>query len=206
MGGFFGLLSSRAVKIKPRAIIPDFRILRLIKPITNDKENNMANITLKGNAVTTSGNLPAIGTKAPELNLIRNDLSEVNLSAWDGKKKILSIFPSVDTGTCATSVRTFNKNASELEGVAILNISADLPFAQKRFCGAEGIDKVEMLSSFRSNFAKDWGLEMTSGPLMGLCSRAIIVLDENNNILHAEQVGDIVDEPNYGSALASLKA
>ena len=131
----------------------------------------MASITLKGNPVNTSGNLPAVGTKAPELKLIRNDLSEVNLSAWDGKKKILSIFPSVDTGTCATSVRTFNKNASELEGVAVLNISADLPFAQARFCGAEGIDKVETLSTFRSNFAKDWGLEMTDGPLTGLCSR-----------------------------------
>ena len=124
----------------------------------------MASITLKGNPVNTQGNLPAVGENAPTLNLVRNDLSEVNLSAWDGKKKILSIFPSVDTGTCATSVRTFNKNASELEGVAVLNISADLPFAQSRFCGAEGIDKVEVLSSFRSSFAKDWGLEMTDGP------------------------------------------
>ncbi len=165
----------------------------------------MASITLKGNPVNTLGNLPAVGENAPALNLVRNDLSEVNLSAWDGKKKILSIFPSVDTGTCATSVRTFNKNASELEGVAVLNISADLPFAQSRFCGAEGIDKVEVLSAFRSSFAKDWGLEMTDGPLKGLCSRAIIVLDENNKILHTEQVGDIVDEPNYGAALSALK-
>lgn len=165
----------------------------------------MASITLKGNPVNTLGNLPAVGETAPALNLVRNDLSEVNLSAWDGKKKILSIFPSVDTGTCATSVRTFNKNASELEGVAVLNISADLPFAQSRFCGAEGIDKVEVLSTFRSTFAKDWGLEMTDGPLMGLCSRAIIVLDENNKILHTEQIGDIVDEPNYGAALSALK-
>jgi thiol peroxidase len=165
----------------------------------------MASITLKGNPVNTLGNLPAVGELAPALNLVRNDLSEVNLSAWDGKMKILSIFPSVDTGTCATSVRTFNKNASELEGVAILNISADLPFAQSRFCGAEGIDKVEVLSTFRSTFAKDWGLEMTDGPLMGLCSRAIIVLDENNKILHTEQIGDIVDEPNYGAALSALK-
>jgi thiol peroxidase len=165
----------------------------------------MASITLKGNPVNTLGNLPAVGETAPALTLIRNDLSEVNLSAWDGKKKILSIFPSVDTGTCATSVRTFNKNASELEGVAVLNISADLPFAQARFCGAEGIDKVEVLSTFRSTFAKDWGLEMTDGPLMGLCSRAIIVLDENNKILHTEQIGDIVDEPNYAAALSALK-
>ncbi|MFT6067953.1 MAG: thiol peroxidase [Bacteriovoracaceae bacterium] len=165
----------------------------------------MASITLKGNPVNTLGNLPAVGENAPALNLVRNDLSEVNLSNWDGKKKILSIFPSVDTGTCATSVRTFNKNASELEGVAVLNISMDLPFAQSRFCGAEGIDKVEVLSAFRSSFAKDWGLEMTDGPLKGLCSRAIIVLDENNKILHTEQVGDIVDEPNYGAALSALK-
>lgn len=165
----------------------------------------MASITLKGNPVNTLSNLPAVGENAPALTLVRNDLSEVNLSNWDGKKKILSIFPSVDTGTCATSVRTFNKNASELEGVAVLNISADLPFAQSRFCGAEGIDKVEVLSSFRSSFAKDWGLEMTDGPLKGLCSRAIVVLDENNKILHTEQVGDIVDEPNYAAALSALK-
>jgi thiol peroxidase len=164
----------------------------------------MTAITLKGNPVNTSGTLPLVGETAPALTLIRNDLSEVNLSAFDGKKKILSIFPSIDTGTCATSVRTFNKNTSELEGVVVLNISADLPFAQSRFCGAEGIDKVEVLSTYRSSFAKDWGLEMIDGPLTGLCSRAIIVLDENNKILHTEQVGDIVDEPNYQAALSKL--
>lgn len=165
----------------------------------------MTQITLKGNAINTTGTLPAVGTTAPAINLVRNDLSEATLETFAGKKKILTVFPSVDTPTCATSVRTFNKNAAELTDVVVLNISADLPFAQKRFCGAEGIDKVETLSTFRSTFAKDYGLEFADGPLLGLCSRAIIVLDENNVVLHAEQVAETADEPNYEAALSSLK-
>jgi thioredoxin-dependent peroxiredoxin len=165
----------------------------------------MTQITLKGNAINTSGSLPAVGETAPALSLIKNDLSETTLNDYAGKKKILSVFPSIDTGTCAASVRNFNKNAAECGNTAILNISADLPFAQARFCGAEGIESVETLSTYRSDFAKAWGLEITDGPLQGLCSRAIIVLDENNKVLYTEQVGEIVDEPNYAAALEALK-
>lgn len=165
----------------------------------------MANITLKGNPIHTSGELPKVGSKAPEFKLVRTDLSEVNLSAYAGKKKILNIFPSVDTGTCAMSVRKFNQEAGALGNVAVLNISADLPFAQSRFCGAEGIKNAEALSAFRSSFATDYGLKLTDGPLAGLCSRAVVVLDEENKVIHTEQVADIVNEPNYAAALAVLK-
>ncbi|WP_413290530.1 thiol peroxidase [Bdellovibrio sp. HCB337] len=165
----------------------------------------MAKITLKGNPLETSGNLPTVGSTSPEFKLVRTDLSEVTLESYTGKKKVLNIFPSVDTGTCAMSVRQFNKNAATLTNVAVLNISADLPFAQKRFCGAEGIENTEALSTFRSKFAFDFGLQMTSGPLAGLCSRAVIVLDEKNKVLYTEQVADIVNEPNYEAALSALK-
>lgn len=165
----------------------------------------MAKITLKGNPVNTSGQLPNVGTVAPQFKLVRGDLSEVALENYAGKRKVLNIFPSVDTGTCATSVRTFNKQASDLRNTVVLNISADLPFAQSRFCGAEGIKSVETLSSFRSSFAKDYGLLIQDGPLAGLCSRAVIVLDENNKVLYNEQVSEIVNEPNYAAALQSLK-
>lgn len=164
----------------------------------------MATVTLKGSPIQTSGSLPRVGSQAPEFKLVKGDLSEVSLADFKGQKKIINIFPSIDTGTCALSVRTFNEKASALPDVTILNISADLPFAQQRFCGAEGIEKVGVYSSFRSSFAKDWGLEITDGPLMGLCSRVILVLDENDKVLHAEQVGEIVDEPNYEAAIAAL--
>lgn len=164
----------------------------------------MATITLKGNPVHTSGNLPSKGSAVPDFKLVRTDLSEVTLSSFAGKKKVLNIFPSIDTPTCAMSVRRFNKEAAALGNVAVLNISADLPFAQKRFCGAEGIQNVEVLSSFRSPFAKDYGLQISDGLLSGLCSRAVLVLDENNKVMHAEQVGEIANEPNYDAALASL--
>lgn len=165
----------------------------------------MAKITLKGSPLETSGNLPAVGTTSPDFKLVRTDLSEVTLESFTGKKKVLNIFPSIDTGTCAMSVRQFNKEAAGLNGVAVLNISADLPFAQKRFCGAEGIVNTEALSTFRGKFATDFGLQMTTGPLAGLCSRAVIVLDEKNKVVYTEQVGDIVNEPNYEAALKSLK-
>lgn len=164
----------------------------------------MANITLKGNKVHTSGDLPKVGSAAPNFKLVRADLSEVTLGTYDGKRKVLNVFPSIDTGTCAMSVRKFNKEAGDLKNTAVLNISADLPFAQTRFCGAEGIKTAETLSSFRSTFAKDYGLQMTDGPLTGLCSRAVIVLDANNKVLYTEQVGDIVNEPNYTAALKAL--
>lgn len=165
----------------------------------------MAVVTLKGNPFNTKGELPKVGDKASNFTLVRNDLSEVNLENYAGQKKILSIFPSLDTPTCATSVRTFNKNAAELKDVVVLNISMDLPFAQARFCGAEGIDKVETLSAFRSNFGKEYNVEFVDGPLKGLLSRSIVILDENNNVIYSEQVAETADEPNYQEALKALK-
>lgn len=164
----------------------------------------MASIKLKGNSINTSGELPKIGSSVPDFKLVKSDLSEVSLSAFTGKKKVLNIFPSIDTGTCAMSVRHFNKDAANVKSTFVINISADLPFAQKRFCGAEGITNAETLSSFRSTFAKDYGLQIQDGPLAGLCSRAVIVLDENNKVIYTEQVGDIVDEPNYDAAIKAL--
>lgn len=165
----------------------------------------MATITLKGNPVQTSGALPAVGSTVPNFKLVRTDLSEATLATYDGKRKVLNIFPSIDTGTCAASVRAFNKQAAELKNTAVLNISADLPFAQSRFCGVEGIKAAEALSCFRSTFAKDFGLLIQDGPLAGLCSRVVIVLDEANKVLHAEQIAEIVNEPNYEAALQVLK-
>lgn len=165
----------------------------------------MASITLKGNAINTCGQLPAVGSKASDFCLVRNDLSTANLASYAGKRKVLSIFPSVDTPVCATSVRTFNERAASLDNTVVLNISADLPFAQKRFCAAEGISNVETLSTLRSSFAKDFGLEIADGPLAGLCSRAIIVLDSENKVVYSEQVPEITQEPDYAKALAALK-
>lgn len=165
----------------------------------------MANITLKGNAINTLGNLPKIGTKAPVFTLTAVDLSQKSLSDFAGKKLILNIFPSVDTGTCATSVREFNKKAANLENTTVLCISKDLPFAQARFCGAEGIENVVMLSDFTTgSFGKDYALEITNGPLAHLHSRVIVIIDENGNVTHTEQVSDIVDEPNYEAALKAI--
>ncbi|MFM8313862.1 MAG: thiol peroxidase [Deltaproteobacteria bacterium] len=165
----------------------------------------MSQVTLKGNPFNTIGNLPKVGSTAPDFKLTKSDLSEATLNSYAGKRKVLNIFPSVDTPTCATSVRKFNERAAALKNTVVLCISADLPFAQKRFCAAEGIANVESLSTFRSHFSKDYQLEMADSPLKGLCSRAVIVLDENNKILHAEQVSEIANEPNYESALAALK-
>ncbi|MBF0297415.1 MAG: thiol peroxidase [Oligoflexia bacterium] len=165
----------------------------------------MTKITLKGGPVSTLGNLPAVGSIAPDFKLVKSDLSEVTLSHFGKKKKVLNIFPSIDTPTCAMSVRTFNKEATDLTNVVVLNISADLPFAQKRFCAAEGINNTEILSSFRSSFSKDYNLEIVDSPLAGLCSRVVIVLDENNKVLYTEQVSEIANEPNYQKALEVLK-
>ncbi|TXD49399.1 thiol peroxidase [Polaribacter sp. IC073] len=165
----------------------------------------MANITLKGNAINTLGNLPEIGTKAADFSLKTVELSDKSLADFAGKKVILNIFPSVDTGTCATSVRAFNKKASELENTVVLCVSKDLPFAQARFCGAEGIENVIMLSDFATgSFGKDYALEITNGPLAHLHSRAVIVLDEKGKVVYTEQVSDIVDEPNYEAALKAI--
>lgn len=165
----------------------------------------MATVTLKGNPVDVAGTLPAVGTAAPAFTLTAGDLSDVGLAAFAGKKKILNIFPSVDTPTCATSVRKFNEKAAARDGVAVLCISADLPFAQKRFCGAEGIEGVTNLSTFRNpGFAEAYGVKLASGPLAGLTARAVVVLDENDQVLHSELVAEIADEPNYDAALAVL--
>lgn len=164
----------------------------------------MAKITLKGNPVNTLGELPAVGSTSPDFTLTRQDLKDVKLGEYAGKQKVLNIFPSVDTPTCAMSVRQFNQKAASVPNTVVLNISADLPFALKRFCAAEGIANVEALSAFRSGFAKDWKLQIADGPLAGLCSRAVVVLDENNKVLYTEQVSEIANEPNYEKALGSL--
>ena len=165
----------------------------------------MASITLGGNPIHTNGELPAVGSKATDFNLIKTDLSNASLADFTGSRIILNIFPSIDTGTCATSVRTFNEKASSLTNTKVLCISRDLPFAQKRFCGAEGLENVINLSDFKDgSFGKNYGLEIVDGPLAGLHSRVVIVLDENGTILHTEQVNEIADEPNYEAALAVL--
>lgn len=164
----------------------------------------MSSVTFKGQSITTSGDLPQVGSDAPDFQLVRSDLSEVSLKNYAGKKKVLNIFPSIDTGVCATSVRKFNEKAGGLDNTAVLCISMDLPFAQNRFCGAEGIQNVEMLSAFRSSFPRDYGLQITSGPVAGLCSRAVVVLDENSKVLYTEQVPEIGQEPDYDKALAAL--
>jgi thiol peroxidase len=165
----------------------------------------MASITLGGNPIHTSGNLPAVGSQLADFKLVQNDLSVASLSSFAGKKLVLNIFPSIDTGTCATSVRKFNATASTLENTTVLCISRDLPFAQKRFCGAEGLENVVNLSDFQAgDFGKTNGLEIVDGPLAGLHSRAIIVVDANGTITHTEQVAEIANEPNYDAALAAL--
>jgi len=164
----------------------------------------MAQIAFKGDPVHTSGDLPAVGSTAPALQLVGQDLSTATLATYEGKKKVLNVFPSLDTPVCATSVRTFNEKAAGRDGVVVLNVSADLPFASKRFCAAEGIAGAETLSTFRSTFARDYGTEIIDGPLAGLCARAVVVLDEQNRVLHTELVPDIVEEPNYDAALAAL--
>ena len=165
----------------------------------------MAQITLGGTPVETIGNLPNLGEKAPNFKLILSDLSSQVLSDFEGHKVVLNIFPSVDTGTCAQSVRTFNQEAAEMENTKVLCISRDLPFAQARFCGAEGIDNVMMLSDFRDgSFGKDYGLEFKTGAFEGLHSRCVIVLDENGVVRYTEQVQEVADEPNYKAALYAL--
>jgi len=163
----------------------------------------MAQITLKQKPINTSGTLPAVGSTAPEVTLTQVDLADVKLSSFKGKR-VLNIFPSLDTGVCATSVRTFAKKAASVSGVTVLNISMDLPFAHKRFCTAEGITGVVNLSNFRSNFSDAFGLKIAEGGMAGLNSRAVLVLDENGKVLHAEQVPEITQEPNYDAALAKV--
>jgi thiol peroxidase len=165
----------------------------------------MATVTLKGNQIHTIGNLPENGAAAPDFNLTKNDLSAAILADYKGKKVVLNIFPSIDTGTCAQSVRQFNQEAAELKNTTVLCISKDLPFAQARFCGAEGLKNVEMLSDFKDgNFGKAYGLSFSDGPLAPLHSRAVVVLNEQGKVIFSEQVAEIVDEPNYKAALEAL--
>lgn len=166
----------------------------------------MAQITLGGNPIETLGMLPETGSKAPDFTLVKTDLSTASLSDFEGSRVVLNIFPSVDTGTCAASVRKFNEKASELDNTKVLCISRDLPFAQARFCGAEGLTNVISLSDFRDgSFGAAYGLTFSNGPLQGLHSRAVVVLDEKGNVLYTEQVAETKDEPNYEAALAALK-
>ncbi|GHE41168.1 thiol peroxidase [Sphingobacterium griseoflavum] len=165
----------------------------------------MAKITFKGTAINTQGELPAVGTTAPDFKLTAGDLSEKTLSDFKGKKIILNIFPSVDTGTCAASVRTFNEKAAGLDNTVVLCISRDLPFAQGRFCAAEGIENVVSLSEYKdSNFSDAYQLKISDGPLAGLLSRSVVVIDENGNVTYTEQVPETTEEPNYEKALAAL--
>ncbi|APY09494.1 lipid hydroperoxide peroxidase [Winogradskyella sp. J14-2] len=165
----------------------------------------MANITLGGTPVETLGNLPKVGSKAPDFKLTDTELKDKSLSDFNGHRLVLNIFPSVDTGTCAQSVRTFNEKASQLENTKVLCISKDLPFAMARFCGAEGLDNVVSLSDYKTGgFGKDYGLAFANGAFETLLSRCVVVIDTDGTILHTEQVSEIADEPDYASALSSL--
>lgn len=165
----------------------------------------MATITLKGNTIHTSGELPVVGTKAKDFRLVKNDLSKVSMQDFSGSKLILNIFPSLDTGICAASVRQFNKIAGEVENTKVLCISRDLPFAQNRFCGAEGLNNVITLSDFiDGSFGKDYGLQIMDGPMEGLLSRVVIIVDESGKVQYTQQVPEITTEPDYDDVLKNL--
>ncbi|MFF7710029.1 thiol peroxidase [Pseudomonas sp. NPDC007930] len=166
----------------------------------------MAQVTQGGNPIEVKGAFPQPGAKAPAFSLAGGDLADKTLADYAGKRKVLNIFPSIDTPTCATSVRKFNAQANDVANTVVLCISADLPFAQKRFCGAEGLENVENLSTFRGrDFHEAYGVAIASGPIAGLTARAVVVLDENDTVLHAELVPEIKQEPDYAAALAVLK-
>lgn len=165
----------------------------------------MAKITFKGSAVNTKGDLPKVGAQAPDFKLTAGDLSDKGLQDYKGKRVVLNIFPSVDTGTCAASVRAFNEKAAGLENTVVLCISRDLPFAQGRFCAAEGLENVVTLSEYKDdNFSSAYQLKFVDGPLAGLLSRAVVVIDEEGKVIYTEQVAETADEPNYDNALAVL--
>ena len=166
----------------------------------------MATVTLKGNPVTVAGSLPAKGAGAPEFRLTNKDLQDVGLNDYAGKRKVLNIVPSLDTPTCQKSTRVFNEKASAMKNAVVLVVSADLPFAMSRFCGAEGLSNVVTLSTFRNrDFHEKYGVNVVDGALNGLTARAVVVLDENNKVLQSELVPEIGSEPNYDAALAALK-
>lgn len=165
----------------------------------------MAEITLKGTRINTSGDLPAVGSDAPAFTLVANDLADASLSDYAGKSVVLNIFPSLDTPVCATSVRAFNERAAGQEGAVVLCVSADLPFAMGRFCGAEGIENVHTLSTFRSpGFGAAYGVRLVDGPLAGVLARAVVVIDREGKVAYTELVPEIVQEPDYDAALAAI--
>ena len=165
----------------------------------------MATVTLRGNPVQTSGELPAKGARAPDFKLVNPDLKDIGLADFAGKRKVLNIYPSVDTPVCATSTRKFNEKASGLKDAVVICIAADLPFAFRRFCGAEGLSNVQTLSTMRSpEFMKAYGVRLETGPMAGLCARAIVVLDTDDKVLHTELVKEIAQEPDYEAALKAL--
>lgn len=165
----------------------------------------MSEVTLKGNPIQVAGDFPQAGQQAKPFSLVGGDLSDVSLSSFKGKRKVLNIFPSIDTPTCATSVRKFNAQANELANTVVLCISADLPFAQKRFCGAEGLENVVNLSTMRGReFLEEYGVLISSGPLAGVSARAVVVLDDQDKVIHSELVAEIGSEPNYEAAIAAL--
>jgi thioredoxin-dependent peroxiredoxin len=164
----------------------------------------MASVTLKGNPFQTNGDLPAVGSQAPDFTLVKTDLSEIHLRDFQGKRVVLNIFPSVDTPTCAKSVRQFNGEAGALDNTEVICVSQDLPFALARFCGAENLDQVTPASAFRSNFADDYGVRMAEGPLTGLDARAVVVIDEQGKVQYTQLVSEISEEPDYESVLKAL--
>lgn len=164
----------------------------------------MAQITIKGNPINTAGELPAVGASAPAFTLVGTDLGAVGNDQFSGKAVLLNIFPSVDTPVCATSVRTFNERAAAT-GTAVLNVSKDLPFAQKRFCGAEGLENVLTASAFRDSFGEDYGVTLVDGPFEGLLGRAVVVIGADGNVVYTELVPEIAQEPDYDAALAALQ-
>ncbi len=164
----------------------------------------MAQVTLGGNPVNTSGELPSVGSAAPSFSLTGADLGDVTSDSLAGKNVVLNIFPSIDTPTCATSVRTFNERAAELDDTVVLCVSADLPFAQGRFCGAEGIENVQTASTFRSDFGADYGVNLADGKLAGVLARAVVVIGPDGTVKYTELVPEIAQEPDYDAALDAL--
>lgn len=164
----------------------------------------MANVTFKNESTTTAGELPAVGEQLPDFTLVGTDLSELTPADFAGKRVVLNIFPSLDTGVCAASVREFNKRATSLDNTVVLGVSQDLPFAHGRFCSAEGIDNVTTGSAFRSSFGEDYGLTLQGSPLQGLLARAVVVADENGKVIYTQLVDEITDEPDYDAAVAAL--
>ncbi|GGH60028.1 putative thiol peroxidase [Rothia aerolata] len=177
-----------------------------LRPVGSARHNgHMAETKFQGETVTTSGELPAVGTKAPTFSVVGADLSEVKTSDFEGKNIVLNIFPSVDTGVCAQSVRTFNEQAAALENTVVVCVSKDLPFALDRFCAAEGIENVVTASDFRTSFGEDFGVKQTSGPLAGLLARAVVVLNPQGEVIYNQLVPEITEEPDYEAALKALK-